>query len=208
MKFKTALALIVCLGLLAGSSANASLSSFDFNAQGFVDGQLLEGSVFGLATLTSEGSNLMYTSGYGGGLHSSYSDFIVQADGDIYFNFSSAVSDFWFRGGDGGGDVDAFSLTLYEFGTDNLLGTFTTPLFDLSGDGEAYTLITPMSNIGRVVFDPGNSGILPGIYGESGGVVAQAFGYATQGPAIPEPATMLLFGLGLAGMGLFRRRRH
>lgn len=205
MKFKLALVLVAGFVILAGSSANAAFSSFDFNAQGYTDGQMLEGSMYGLATLTSEGRNLMYTSGYGGGLHSSSSSSVVMADGDYYFDFSAAVSNFWFRGGDGGGDYDAFSISLYEFGTMNFLGTFVSPVFD-GGNGESYTLSTMLSNVGRAVVDPGNSANLPGTFGNSGGVLARGFGYG-DAPAVPEPATMILVGLGLAGMGVIRRKR-
>ncbi len=203
---KTFLATVLLAGLLilASGSTYASLHSFDFNGQGYTDFQMLEGTTYGLATLTSEGANLKYTTGYGGGLHSSYSSVVVQADGDYYFDFSSAVSNFWFRGGDGGGDYDAFSITLYQFGTNNFLGTYSTPLFD-GGSAEDYSLLVPLYNIGRVVVDPGNGGTLPGVFGDSGGVMAREFGYNTN--PIPEPATMILVGLGLAGTGLIRRKR-
>ena len=119
------LLLVVAILVLAGT-ANAGLYSFDFSAQGFTDGQNLEGMIAGPSAITSEQSDLRYYTDHGGGIGTNYD---LGSVGDIYFNFSEAVSGLSFRGGDGRGDDDAFAVTLYEFGTDNLLGTWATPIF-------------------------------------------------------------------------------
>lgn len=196
------LLLVVVVLMLAGS-ASATPHSFDFSEQGYFEDQVIEGAIYGSATLTSETGDLRYTQYLGAGIGNGY-----VFSGDVYFDFSEAVSNLSFRGGDGGGDQDAFAVTLYEFGTNNLLGTWETPVFDLpNGPPEWYTLNIGIGNVGRAVFDPGNSGLLPGVVGFSGGLIITDFGFSTGAPAIPEPATMLLFGLGMAGIGIIRRKR-
>lgn len=195
------LLLVVVVLMLAGS-ASATPHSFDFSEQGYFEGQALEGAIYGSATLTSETGLLQYTTFNGAGISNGYA-----FSGDVYFDFSEAVSNLSFRGGDGAGDYDAFAVTLYEFGSNNLLGTWTTPIFGGANEPEWYTLNLAVANVGRAVFDPGNSGLLPGVVGFSGGLIITDFGFSTGAPAIPEPATMLLFGLGMAGIGIIRRKR-
>lgn len=197
------LLLVIAIFILAGT-ANATLYSFDLSAQGFTDGQNLEGMIAGPSAITSEQSDLRYYTGYGGGIGT---DFDLGSVGDIYFDFSEAVSDLSFRGGDGLGDDDAFAVTLYEFGTNNLLGTWSTPIFGGANEPEWYTLVIGIGNVGRAVLDPGNSGALPGNLNDAGGLIVTNYGFTTGAAAIPEPATMLLVGLGMAGMGLIRRKR-
>lgn len=204
------LTVLLC-GLMLALVGNvaATLFDYDFNAMGFADGQDLEGLVLDYATLTSETGLLAYETGYGGGIHAwSYPGAgVVQGSADYYFGFSAAVSDLMFTCGDGGGDIDRFSVSLYEFGTDDFLGTWISPYFD-GGSGEHYSLEIEIANVGRAIIDPGNSGDLPGNIPGSGGVMVSQFSYnAEVGPTVPEPASLILVGLGLAGLGI-RRRFH
>ena len=125
---------------------------------------------------------------------------------DIYLSFSVPMNFISLTAGDGGGDDDAFQAWVYEFSTNNLLGTFVTPPFIL-GDSidnpDIYTLNVSLPNIGRVVFDPGNSTDLPGDAFNSGGQLLTKISYNT---AVPEPTTMLLLGLGFIGLAVMRRK--
>lgn len=196
----------VLFGMLgAYGPANAETYYYDFSTFGYDSGQSLEGLVRDAAAFTSERSSLSYTPSFGSGL--------LTASGgteDIFISFSAPVNQVIIRGGDGNAAIDAFRVTLYEYGTGSLLGTWdTTPFTDW------YELTVNASNIGRVVFDPGNEGRLPGIIGE-GGLIMTHMGYTTvetEGnermsvTSVPEPTTMLLLGFGLVGLAGMRRMR-
>jgi hypothetical protein len=176
--------------------------SYHFGSMGFTDGQNLEGMNLDIATFTSETGDLRYYSGYGSGIGTGY---VWGAAGDTYIQFADPVSALSFRGGDGVGDYDAFAVTLYEFGTDSLMGTWATPAFGGPAEPEWYTLNIAASNVGRLVFDPGNSGVLPGTKEGLGGLVITDMGYSTA--AVPAPGAILLGALGTGLVGWLRRRR-
>ena len=188
--------MLLVLGL--GVQANADV--YDFSTLGFADGQNLEGMTLGHATFTSQEADLRYYSGYGGGIGTSYS---TGSTGDIYIQFDVAVSDLSFTGGDGAGDLDAFAASLYAFGTDAYLGTWQTPQFGGAAEPEWYTLNIAASNVGRVVFDPGNSGVLPGSTSLDGGVVITDLEFTP----VPVPGAVLLGMLGLSVAGVKLRKR-
>ena len=115
----------ICVGVLAlAGPAAAAPTVFDFTDQGFTGGQGLEGSVFGLATVTSELGGLFYQSTHNGLAGD------VGASADVYFSFSAPVCNVGLTAGDNGGDYDRFALDLYEFGTDNFLGRLETAMFN------------------------------------------------------------------------------
>jgi hypothetical protein len=187
--------LLLCLS----GTLQAATYSYDFSSMGIANGTSYEGATVGHATFTSEDGNLQYTSNYGGGLYDG-----AGGSNDIYIDFSQGVDNLSFTAGDGAGDDDAFAVSLYEFGTNNFLGTWSTPVFGGANEPEWYTLAIAITNVGRVVFDQGNSGVLPGTASGSGGVVMTEFSYSV----VPIPAAVWLFGSGLLGIfGLSKRKR-
>jgi hypothetical protein len=196
--------LVALLVIAVSASASGAFYSYDFSALGYFEGQVVEGSTLDFATLTSENGNLYYTNAFGGGILNDYNN---GATGDTYLNFSTPVDFVSFTGGDGAGDYDAFEIFVYEFGTNNYLGTYATPVFGGINEPEWYTLNVSLANIGRVEFDPGNSGTLPGVMGLLGGVVMNDFAYNTTASTVPKPGMLSMLGLGLSGIALYLRRK-
>lgn len=194
---KTLCAISGLIMLAFASTANATV--VDFGSLAYSEGQSVENTSIGIASLTSEAGNLHYTNSYGKGIFNAGG-----GDGDIYINFSQAVNGLSFKAGDGAGDYDAYAVSLYEFGTNNFLGTWSTPKFGGPAEPEWYTLAVNASNVGKVVFDPANSGNLPGHIGANGGVILNQFSYTTA--PVPEPTSMMLFATGLAGLAFSRRK--
>ena len=194
---KMALAVAVA-GLYAAAPAMAQ--SYDFSTFSS-EGQSYQNATLGVMKLSSENGVLIYTNSYGGGLYDG-----AGASSDITLLFSSAVTSVQVRAGDGAGDLDAFGLIAYEFGTNNLLGSFYTPQFGGPNEPEWYTLtVSGIGNIGRIVFDPCNSGSCPGTLGGLGGVVVTDINLKVG--AVPEPATCALMLAGLGVIGWIGRRR-
>ena len=189
--------LFLVLGLIG--NASATQYTYDFSTMGFSKGQILEGMTIDFSTFTSETGDLRYYTDYGGGIGTGDQ---WGTAANIYINFSIAINEISFTAGDGKTDQDAFAVTLYEFGTGTPLGTWSTPIFGGSNEPEWYTLNISASNIGLVLFDPGNSGVLPGVKEKLGGLVIVDMGYTP----VPEPATLLLLVSGMAGAIALRKK--
>jgi hypothetical protein len=196
-------AIAAALSLCFAASAEAAV--YDFSTFS-TEGQSYEGVTLGNMTLNSETGSLQYTDSYGGGIAGN-----IPGGGadDVYLTFATAINGISLRAGDGDGDSDAFGITAFEFGTNNLLGTWYSAVFGGASEPEWYTLDVLASNIGRIVFDPCNAGVCPGSSLGSGGVVITDIITDTVVSPVPEPETyaMLLVGLGLIGFMARRREK-
>jgi hypothetical protein len=203
MKKITLLAILLAFCMVGATQA---VVTYDFSAMGFSDGQNVEPLSLDSLVITSEQGATFYQTSYGGGIGSgnSYGGTVTGNTGDLYLTFSTPIDYISVTAGNGAGDSDAFSLYLYEFGTNNFLGRYDTPVFGGAAEPQWYTLSVSASNVGYVLWDPGNSGNLPGVMGSPyGGVVMTDLAYNV----IPAPGAVLLGGIGVAFVGWLRRRR-
>lgn len=190
---------LMIMFLAISGYSQAVMYTYDFSSFSS-DGDSYEGVTLDYMTLSSETNSLVYQSAYGGGIGSGP---VGGNAGDVYLEFSSAINFLSVRGGDGAGDLDAFGVLLYEFGTNNFLGQVYTPGFDGPNAPEWYTLdISGYSNIGRAVLDPCNGGNCPGNAGSAGGVVFTDIAYN-----VPEPLSLMLLSFGLIGLGFVKRKK-
>ena len=192
---------VMCLGLsLLATQAQGALYSYDFSAMGYTHEQGLEGMVLDFATFTSETGALEYDATHGGGLRGN-----VAGTSDIVIAFSEPVYNISVTAGDGGGDDDAFALTLYNESFLPLGPAINSPVFDDGSDPEWYTLNTTVTGVHFMRFDPGNAGVLPGVSTSTGGVVMTDFSYCVD--VVPVPSAVLLGALGL-GVARWRLRKE
>lgn len=110
--------------------------------------------------------------------------------GDIYFSFLGVTDYVSFTIGDSGGDVDIFDIRAYD-ASDNLV------INDHYENASRFGVGLSGFDIARVEVD-----------------FTGAFGYSLDDlsfndvRSVPEPASLALLGLGLAGIGLTARRKN
>jgi hypothetical protein len=114
------------------------------------------------------------------------------------FNFASAITSFGIAIG-GSGDVAAITLNaLLSSGDSAVALNNYSGSFDVFGLNRQYFGLVSDTPFTSITFSPSNNG--DGIFFDS-----MSYGKAA---AIPEPTTITILGLGLAGLAAFRRRKH
>lgn len=166
-----------------------------------------QGITFGRAGL-STGAVVYAGGGAGGtangicGLDAS-GNVVINCTGDQYFSFvttdqshkAAATDHLSFAIGDAGPDLDKWIIHVYDINDQELEArilssvNFTTQSFDYSGISRVWVQWTGAAGVGGYFLD------------------AFAFNTPAVPARVPEPASLALFGLGLAGL-LSRRKRR
>lgn len=181
-----AAAAMMAVGL---GTAKADLITFEEFAPGAAVGTV------GNATFSAPGTSIIWA--FGGLYAQSGVNTIASAtsfNDDLYVDFATAVNGLSFYSG--GDDFNGVQALINVF-----VGGVFSQTVNLVGDGDAGTTdfqdLSAIANITRIeivsVTDPA-------------GLVYDDFAFTTDGH-VPEPATLALFGLGLAGLGVTRRRK-
>lgn len=116
------------------------------------------------------------------------------------FTFGSAITAFGLAIG-GAGDVAALTLTalLSNGSSVTAVGPNHTGPFTVFQAGDRlYFGVIDLAGFSSITFTPNSRG---------DGIFFDSLSYGTAGTSVPEPGTLALLGLGLAGLGLSRRRK-
>lgn len=171
--------------LLGPVSAHAVVIDFDSFAAGtIITNQIAEFTITPESGVVQVETQPSFTSTTPNGL--------VNRDDDFTMDFNTSVNNLTFT--ISGENTASYGINVFHSGgISNLTflfdgDSFDKDLIDLSG----------LSNISSLYFDTNRSGLDV--------MVFDTFSFDVS--AVPEPSVIALFGLGLTGLGLVRRRKH
>lgn len=185
--------------LLALNTATAAPTTIDFES---TPTGIYSNLVIGDATITFTGGNGNFnvdnqTPGSPISGHNLISYFQNAGPGAFVVSFGTVISTFTIGSGDFNSDQDSVHLSAYD-AFDNLIDTdaYLNPASQYGGSN----MTVSGANIKYVKF--WEDGPFPGaIYWDN-------ISYESRGAAVPEPASLALFGLAFAGLAAARRRKH
>jgi hypothetical protein len=181
----------------AGDPALSSSALIDFEAQ--ASGSFTSLTI-GNVTFSTSGGQVGYVdSAFSGQYNASgqslKNSYAIDAFNSLRISFASAVSAFGFNWG---ASDTQWTLRAFDSGN-NLLEGWPMPITTSSNAGEFYGISS--AGIAYAILDTQTVAGSAGDY-----IFVDNFRYAPASVGVPEPATMLLLGLGLIGLAGFRKR--
>ena len=200
--------MIMSLGILFFAATAVNAAPVTLNFDDLPHGMIINGlDYYGLIFDGPDAIRVMYGNELASGTSSA--PYSIAAGslgmGEFRVVFPELVAFVGITAGDAGGDTDSYRIDVYGE-TDDLLASFESGIFGGNPEvtsgffGDSVTgsisLLDPL--ISYAWFTPTSA--------SNSGISWDDLVYDTVPTAVPEPSTLFLFGTGLVGIGVFRRK--